>query len=365
MIDLRLKGEELSLVNIAENINASQVAHLFSQNEYFTVSARDFAQACHELREDVLRNLINSKAESYGSSTDFFEWVDAQRKINTVYTVETFQSHFQKYESEYKDIQARAKKGLSVGLLTGYNKFNDKVALNNCDLCIIGARTSIGKTTFALNVAIEAAAFGQKVLFISLEMPRKQIFDKICARLMKRPTSDFKYGKANLESCKNELQVIADNFYFIFAPDCKSTDVQSLASLAPDVKLVVVDYLQLLKDLPIKGETENNRLGRISGRLKMVAGSRNCIVIAPAQLNRGSEKEERAPRLSDIRDSGCIEQDADQVLLLHRETREAETAQLIIAKNRHGALSTINYQFVPSFGWFYEDNDFIESNSCH
>lgn len=357
--DLRFKGKVVSLVNLSETVNASDIAFLFTQGDYFTVSPLDFVAACNELKEDVMRNAINRQAEQSGSSLDFYDWIDAQRKINTVYSIESFKSQFEKYTEEFKEIKHRQNQGIAVGLLTGYNRFNEKVGLSNCDFCVIGGRTSMGKTTFALNVAIEAAAFGEKVLFISLEMPRKQIFDKICARLMKQPTSDFKFGKANLEHCKNELQVIADNFNFVFAPDCKTTDIQSMAAMLPDVKLIIVDYLQLLKDPQTKGETENNRLGRISGKLKMIAGLSKCVVMTPAQLNRGNEKEEREPRLSDLRDSGCIEQDADQVLLLHRANRESVTAKLIIAKNRHGSLGTIEYDFNPVWGWFSEDPDQI------
>lgn len=94
------------------------------------------------------------------------------------------------------------------------------------------------------------------------------MFDKICARLMKLPISHFKYGKVDFGRCKSELNTIAENFNFIFAPECKTQDVQSLASLMTSVDLIVVDYLQLLKDQKFKNENENLRLGRISGHLR-------------------------------------------------------------------------------------------------
>lgn len=358
MSELMLAGKDLSLVYfLSGDYSVSEVTYLFSE-ELLVKTPSDLKAAIAELKEDVARNSIIRLTQQSGNSIDFLEHIDAMRKISTVYSLDSFEKQFDLYEQEYREIQQRNKEGQAVGLITGYKNFNEKVGLAPCDLCIIGARTSIGKTTFALNVAIEAAAFGQKVLFVSMEMPRKQIFDKICARLMRQPISSFKYGRTNLSTCKNELKAIASNFYFVFAPSCTSNDVQSIASLMPSVDLIIVDYLQLLKDAPQKGETENLRLGRITGKLKMIAGRANCTLIAPAQLNRESEKQEREPRLSDLRDSGCIEQDADQVLFLHRVSRESTLAKIIIAKNRHGALDEIQFNFNPSWGWFEEDNDY-------
>jgi len=357
MLNLKTLGKNISIVNLSVKFKIQEIAWMF--DDYYRFDALpDYKDACMRLREDTLRREILKGTELNNNSVDFMAWVDELRGLPSTDHIPSFQQQLDKYKKLQDEIKENAIHGNSVGLLTYWQRFNEKVGAQRGDYLVCGARTSIGKTTFSLNLAVEAAALGQKVLFISLEQPEKQILDKVCAKLTKRPIWKFKYAKAQLGEAMREMSVIQENFNCVFLPRCTSSMVQSIARRErPDV--IVVDYLQLLKDESLRGETENNRLGKISGNLKAIAGENNLIMIVPAQLNRDSEKQKREPYLSDLRDSGCIEQDADVVMLLHRKNRSSVDAQLIIAKNRNGSTGKIYFNFNPEWGYFEEDTDIL------
>jgi replicative DNA helicase len=147
----------------------------------------------------------------------------------------------------------------------------------------------------------------------------------------------------------------------MFGTDLTSAHIVSSAQKLQDLDVVVVDYLQLLGDDLKKGETENNRISRISRNLKKLAISKNCAVVALAQLNRLSEKDKRVPILSDIRDSGSIEQDADSVILLHRESREDVEMSARVAKNRNGETGELSYIFDLKIGDLRETDSIYNS----
>jgi replicative DNA helicase len=202
-------------------------------------------------------------------------------------------------------------------------------------------------------MSVRAAAFQQKTLFLSMEMSRSNIFDRVFANLLQENSRDLQFARIPFERIAQEASAIASRWRFVNAPDLTSDMIGSIMAKS-SFDLVVVDYLQLLKDAPRKGENENNRLGRISGKLKQLAARHDCVIIAAAQLNRNSEKSDRAPYLADLRDSGCIEQDADKVLLLHREKRDSTEMEAIIAKNRTGELGTVNFAYLPQKNVFKE-----------
>ncbi|HPQ09887.1 MAG TPA: DnaB-like helicase C-terminal domain-containing protein [Bacillota bacterium] len=322
-------------------------------------SPKTFVELCKVLREDTRKFQLKRMLSQSNSSEDFLE--NLTRLLPE--PVQNFQT-FEQQEAAYFDlVRQRIEKryqGKIIGVETGWKHFDDKVAMGPGDYVVIGARTSIGKTSFALNVAMEAAALRQKVLFISLEMTEDSIFDKIASRFSKSKIWEFAKGHVNesiIAEVQREMSVIRENMKFMYLPNCTSAQVSHFVKKQDHVDLVVVDYLQLLRDTSGKGETENIRLGRISGNLKTLAGEQKCVMLVPAQLNRESEKNKREPYLSDLRDSGCIEQDADKVLLLHRQDRQSVNAKLILAKNRTGATGEIFFDFDPERSFFEECKD--------
>lgn len=340
--------EDLTLMPYIEHINSS-----FG---YPGHTIKSFIELCKILREDTRRVQLQKNILSSSTSEEFIDTIPDIAQ-NPLANFLPFSKQVENYKATLLDRIQRAKDGTSIGVATGWKHYDQKVSMIPGDYVVVGARTSIGKTTFALNVAIEAAGLGQKVLFISMEMTEESIFDKIAARLTR--TASWKYAKGILnegtvEYSMREIDAIRENISLVYMPECTTIQVQTLAKKQPDLDLIVIDYLQLLKDLPRKNETENLRLGRISGALKALAGTQKCVVLVPAQLNRESEKNKREPYLSDLRDSGCIEQDADKVLLLHRADRQATQTKLILAKNRTGETGEIFFKLSPDISLFEE-----------
>ena len=187
-----------------------------------------------------------------------------------------------------------------------------------------------------------------------MEMNTESIIDRIVTNVTKNHLKDVKNSKPDIEYIQNELQTINGNLYLLHSPIATSETVSKLASKM-HFDLIIVDYLQLLRDLPNRGEMEVYRIGRVLKNLKRIAGENNCVLVTPSQLNRGSEKQNRKPTLADLRDSGCIEQDADVILLIHREERDSVTANVIVAKNRNGKAGVeIEMKYSPSMNIFKE-----------
>ena len=354
--NLKAQGKPIEYLSFLNDFSHLEVANLFS-NEY--VEPKNYTLACEKLREDCLRIAINQKTEQCGNSLEFFQSMDVMKQVNTIGTLQDFEEQIEEYGKEYEKIQERQKKGLGVGLLNSWKQFSKKVSLIPGDYCILGARPSIGKTSFALNMAIDAALLGQKVLFISAEMSQKHIFDKIAATLSMKPAWGFKFAKHPVGDVKALLRALRGNFQFIYLPVCTTGLITQIMKKAGKLDCVFIDYLQLLKDQPYKNDTENLRIGRISGVLKALGGTNECVMVIAAQLSRDNEKQKRKPMLSDLRDSGAIEQDADVVMLLHRDTRETPETELIVAKQRTGETCTINFLFNPEWNYFKENNEII------
>jgi replicative DNA helicase len=265
------------------------------------------------------------------------------------------------YSKNYQKIKDRKLLGFGIGIQTGWPKFNSLVGLRHQDVLVVGARPSIGKTAFGINLAMEVAASGQKVLFVSAEMGAQALLDRFLALATKTNISNFRYANTRLDNVIGQLGSIGGNLNFMFGTDLTSAHIVSSAQKLQDLDVVVVDYLQLLGDDLKKGETENNRISRISRNLKKLAISKNCAVVALAQLNRLSEKDKRVPILSDIRDSGSIEQDADSVILLHRESREDVEMSARVAKNRNGETGELSYIFDLKIGDLRETDSIYNS----
>lgn len=364
ILELRGDSKEINIMSVLGFMGEdfSIIPYVNVWNEGMTMAPhtpKSFLELCKVLREDTRKFQLQRLIQHSTSSDEFLECLS---EISTPPLEKplTFDQKTNQYLEVLEQRMKKQKEGGSVGIETDWEHFDEKVSMIPGDYVVVGARTSIGKTSFALNVAIEAAANKQKVLFISMEMTEESIFDKIVSRLTKIPVWKFAKGYVNETSfdlVRQEIQCIKDNMTFVYLPNCTTSQVANLVKKEGGVDLVVVDYLQLMKDKSQKGETENLRLGRISGTLKAIAGTEKCVMLVPAQLNRESEKNKREPYLSDLRDSGCIEQDADKVLLLHRETRQSTNAKLILAKNRTGATGEIYFKFDPELSFFSECTD--------
>lgn len=246
-----------------------------------------------------------------------------------------------------------------IGLNTGFIDLNHyTTGLQKGDLIVIAGRPSMGKTTFAMNIAENAAQNGAKVLFFSLEMSDKQLTYRVVSSLGEVALSNLKTGQLTTSDIANLSYTVEKIKKIEIDIDDKSNsliDIQRQSrriSRVQGLDLIVIDYLQLMES---GGDIDNRNLdlSRITRSLKGLAKELNVPIILLSQLNRDvGKRADKRPILTDLRDSGSIEQDADLVLMLHRpEYYDKDNdslkglAECIIAKNRNGETGLFNLIF--------------------
>ena len=254
--------------------------------------------------------------------------------------------------------------GLSTGLSAVDRKIN---GLNKSDLLLLAARPGMGKTSMALNVALSAAkASGKTVAIFSLEMSKEQLVTRLLAneglientRLATGNLRESDWEKiAQAASVLNQTNIrIDDN------PLLTVADMNAKCRRLENLGLVVIDYLQLMTSAGGKGYSGENRqqaVADISRMLKIMAKELQVPVLCLSQLSRANEKrEDKRPMLSDLRESGAIEQDADIVMFLYRDdyykedSEKRNIAECIVAKNRHGETGKVELRWMPEYTTF-------------
>ncbi len=254
------------------------------------------------------------------------------------------------------------------GLSTGLKDLDRAISgLNKSDLILLAARPGMGKTSMALNILLDAGKkSGKKVAFFSLEMSREQLALRLIAsecfidnkKLVtgKLTEEDWESVAAAADSLSRSTILIDDDSTVTVA------DINAKCRRVEDLGLVVIDYLQLMQSAGGKSRSGDNRqqiVSDISRSLKIMAKELNVPVLCLSQLSRANEgRTDKRPMLSDLRESGAIEQDADIVLFLYRDgyyNKDSENpneAECIIAKNRHGETGTVYLQWQPQFTTF-------------
>lgn len=250
------------------------------------------------------------------------------------------------------------------GMPTGFEALDNViVGMGDADLVLIGARPGMGKTAFAVNIATEAAIKTKKTVCIfELEMSAEQLVNRMLSSEAQIDSFKMRSGtltKEDWNAIAHASERLASTEILIDdTPGISVTAIKSKLRRVKNLGLVVIDYLQLME-----GERHNeNRVqevGDISRGLKLLAKELRVPVICCAQLSRGPEnRPDKRPMLSDLRDSGAIEQDADMVLFLYRdeyykeETVDQSVAEVIIAKNRHGSLDKVKLGWIGRFTKF-------------
>lgn len=247
-----------------------------------------------------------------------------------------------------------AHKGELTGVETGFASINELTSgWQAGDMIVIASRPSIGKTALVMNCAVAAARTGKRVAVFSLEMRRQQLEFRLLASMSGVPLSVLLGGWVEREDQWAALsQAIIDlNQLSINIDDAASRTVQDIRAecrrLRADggLDLVIVDYIQLMHGtVDRRGATRNEEIADISRKLKILADELTTPVIVLSQLNRAGEaRSDPRPKLSDLRESGALEQDADLVCFLHRRHhRESGTTNFIVEKQRNGPTGTLN-----------------------
>ena len=259
------------------------------------------------------------------------------------------------------------------GIPTGFNLLDKFITgLNKSDLILIGARPAMGKTSFALNLAHNLSYVAKKkVVFFSLEMTNEQLAERLLASQCAIDSKKFRTGEFSEDEWVR-LGNAASSFYDteLYLSDASAITVPEMKSIVRrmrDVDCVIIDYLGLINSAE-RTENRVQEVTKITKNLKMMAKDLNIPVVCCAQLSRGTEGRGKShrPQLSDLRESGSIEQDADIVMFLYREIYYAgekldreqadeldkNKTELIVAKNRHGETGTIELVFDSEYTRF-------------
>ena len=268
-------------------------------------------------------------------------------------------------------------RGKTLGIPTGFIDLDRMTSgLNNSDLIILAARPAMGKTAFALNLALNAGKEKKKVLVFSLEMPAQQLYQRLLSIESGIPQNKLKNVYLEEEEW-TKLTVATGNLAEtdIYVADLPYTNVLEIRSYARKMKsqekldLIIIDYLQLINGTG-RGGSEFSRqqeISDISRSLTGLARELDVPVIALSQLSRAVESRvDKRPMLSDLRESGAIEQDADIVAFLYREeyyipeTENKGITELIIGKHRNGATGTVKLNFLSEFTKFTNYTDQVK-----
>ena len=269
--------------------------------------------------------------------------------------------------SQLAELSARGGKSVP-GLSTGLSAVDAKInGMNKSDLLLLAARPGMGKTSMALNVALSAAReSGKTVAIFSLEMSKEQLVTRLIAS--EGLVENQRLITGNLR--ESDWQRIAEAASALSCMDIRIDDNPLLTVADMNAKcrrlenlgLVVIDYLQLMTSAGGKGYSGENRqqaVSDISRMLKIMAKELQVPVLCLSQLSRANEKrEDKRPMLSDLRESGAIEQDADIVMFLYRDdyynadTEKRNVAECIVAKNRHGETGKVELRWMPEYTAF-------------
>jgi replicative DNA helicase len=334
-------------------------------------NARHYADIVRQ--KAIIRNLIHAcndlSQQAYDQAMPANELLDtAERRILEIAEMgitgdtKTLQEAI---NEAYVRLDQRKQRGDAEysGIPTGYVDLDSLTAgLQNSELIIVAARPSVGKTSFALNVVRHVVVEERlPVLFVSLEQARVELAERLLCCQARVDSHRLRKGHLNSDEIEKLFEagdVLSQAKLFI--DDTPGQNMLRIAAnarrlkLRHDLRMVVIDYLQLI-DPDDKRDNRQEQVAAISRRLKFLARELNIPVIALAQVNRSSEdRQNHRPRLSDLRESGALEQDADMVVLLHRpdyhEPGQHEgIVEVIIGKQRNGPTGDVTLMYVKQF----------------
>ncbi|MDY0058503.1 MAG: replicative DNA helicase [Myxococcota bacterium] len=354
-------GGPQALARLAEAVPTPVNAPHYAKIVHDKATLRRFISVTAELLEEAYRDVPNIDEFIDRAEGQVFA-VGQKQGRNTPQTLRTL------LEPTLALIETRMRDRSDVtGLRSGFRDLDQKTAgLQPSDLIILAARPSMGKTALALNIATNVALLNQATVAIfSLEMSKEQLVTRTISAHARVSSERIRTGYLG-DADFDELFRAADELSqaTIFIDDTPAINVMELRSKCRRIKsdhglgLVVVDYLQLMRG-PEGTHSREQEISEISRSLKALAKELSVPVIALSQLNRSLEsRQNRRPILSDLRESGAIEQDADLVMFIYRDevynekTEEKGVAEVIIAKQRNGPIGTVKLVFQGSFTRF-------------
>lgn len=389
-VDVITLGDQLDSMKQLEKAGGkSYLAHL-ALNTPTSANVRAYAQIVRDF--SLCRGLINagtnivsSARNTNGASpqelldkaeTEIFAIAERSDNRRDIWT--TAKQTAKSVSLRLQALSDPEQRAAMVGLMTPWQEFNNKTnGLQKGDLIVVAGRPSMGKTTFAMNMASHIAGQGKAVAIFSVEMGADQLTTRVAASLSRVSLGKFQKGEFNQAewtSVSRALQAMSNQRLFIdesatLSPIDVRSRARRLMRQEPDLALIVIDYLQLMTSGQ-RTESRVQEVAQISRSLKALAKELNIPVIALSQLSRKNmDRQDKKPILSDLRESGAIEQDADLICFVHREemveTEEAKKAaargkaEIIIGKHRNGETGTINLNFQGAHNLFTDEQEEI------
>lgn len=384
------QSEPIDILTVTEQLKKDGVLDVVGGPQYIAQLTNRVASSANVefhgriiSQKHILRELIRISSETlkdaYDNTTDVFDLLD--RTEQNLFSVaegnirRSYDSLSDLMHKALKQIEeAQNKEGSVTGIETGFSEL-DKVTggFQPSDLIVLAARPGMGKTAFVLSMARNSAVdFNRPVAVFSLEMSNLQLVNRLIAseseldadKLKKGNLKDYEWEQLNAKIDRlSEAPILIDDTpalsVFELRAKCRRLKAQF------DIQMVIIDYLQLMTT---GGDGKGNReqeISTISRSIKSIAKELNVPIIALSQLNRSVETRggDKKPQLSDLRESGAIEQDADMVMFIYRpeyydikETAEGRPTdglgELIIAKHRNGALTTVPIKFIQRLAKF-------------
>ncbi len=384
MVELNDEGKPVDLVTLQERLKEKGVPPEIYSLEYIrdvmaavptSANIKHYANIVAE--KAVLRKLIRVNEEIANSC---YAQNDSLESILEVSEKSIFDIIQKRNSGDFVPIrqvvmnamnlieEASKNKGAVTGIATGFLDLDYKTAgMQPSDLILIAARPSMGKTAFVLNIAQHVAFHDNKsVAIFSLEMSKEQLVNRLLSLESKVNSQAIRTGNMKDDEWERLIEsadVIGRSGLLI--DDTPGISIGELRSkcrkfkLEYDVQMIIIDYLQLMTGSGKNNESRQQEISDISRSLKALARELHVPVIALSQLSRAVEQRpDHRPMLSDLRESGAIEQDADVVMFIYRDdyynkdTEMKNVAEIIIAKQRNGAIGTINLAWLPDYTQF-------------
>ncbi len=352
------------LLQISESVNTSANIEVYAKIIEEKSILRKLIKMSGEVQNSAYQGQEEIDSIIDMAEKGIFDIVQNKKSENFTEIKDIMDETIEKLEELYKN------QGGTTGLRTGFKDFDRKTAgLQKADLILIAARPSMGKTAFALNVLQHIAVAEHKsVAVFSLEMSKDSLVNRmVCSHSM---VDSNKYRTGDLDS--SDFEKIAESIYplstaKIFIDDTPGITINELRAKSRKLKmergldLIVIDYLQLMSGSK-RTESRQQEVSDISRGLKAIARELEVPVVALSQLSRANEKRiDKRPMLSDLRDSGAIEQDADLVCFIHREEyynpediaeEDRGVSEIIIAKQRNGETGTVKLRWFGQYTKF-------------
>lgn len=385
MNDLASKNISFDIVTLSDKLNNKQklesvggIAYITELNNYVpsAINLKRYADIIKEkaIRRKLVYNLNNISETAKNGDVDINELLDKAEKAilnisNTTATNDTIVEPVDYVMQSFLEIENRYNNrvnGKLFGIDTGFKDLNNITGgLQKSDLIILAARPSMGKTAFAVNIALNITKKNIPVAIFSLEMSTSQLTTRLFSQRGEINSNNIRNGTLDdidIKKLSTTAGILSDKPLYI--DDTAGLTISQLKTKArklkreKNVQLIIIDYLQLMQSTSNKQYNRQQEISDISRGLKLLARELDITIIALSQLSRAVETRQqnnKRPILSDLRESGAIEQDADIVMFLYRDDYYNANSQvkglteLIFAKHRNGATGTINLKFNKNY----------------